>query len=143
MKHICGYAAVFNVETYLAGNFSEMIQKNAFAKSIKSDDCRALFNHDPNYILGRMKNKTLSLQEDDKGLKYKVTPPDTQWAKDLVVSIKRGDISQNSFAFEIIKERWERRSGGGNLRVIEEARLFDVSPVVYPAYTETELWLED
>lgn len=143
MKKIAGYAAVFDSETYCFSNFSEKIAKNAFSKSIKKDDIRCLFNHDVSYVLGRVKSKTLTLEEDSKGLKYKVTPLETTWAKDLLVSIKRGDVSQNSFAFEIIKERWERRDGGGNLRIIEEAKLFDVSPVVYPAYTDTELWLED
>ena len=110
MKKIGGYAAVFDSESYSVGNFVEKISKNAFEKSIKRDDIRALFNHDPNYVLGRVKSKTLVLSEDDKGLRYRVEPPETQWAKDLLVSIKRGDVSQNSFGFEIVKERWERRS---------------------------------
>ena len=143
MKRITGYAAVFDTETYSVGNFAERVAKGAFSKSIKREDVRCLFNHDPNYVLGRVKSKTLALEEDTKGLKYRVSPPDTTWARDLMVSIKRGDVSQNSFSFEIIKERWERREGRGSVRIIEEAKLFDVSPVVYPAYTETELWLED
>jgi len=93
--------------------------------------------------LGRVKSKTLTLEEDEKGLKYRVTPPDTTWAKDLMVSIKRGDITQNSFGFELIKERWRRGVDGGNVRILEEVKLFDVSPVVFPAYSETELWVED
>ena len=143
MKRIAGYGALFNVETYAVGNFSEKIAKGAFQKSIKHDDVRCLFNHDQNLVLGRVKSKTLTLQEDDKGLRYKVEPPETQWAKDLLVSIKRGDVSQNSFGFEIVKETWERRSNGMNVRVLEEVKLFDVSPVTFPAYSETSLWLED
>ena len=143
MRRIAGYAALYNVETYSVGNFTERIQKGAFSKSIKKDDIRALFNHDSNYVLGRVKSKTLTLEEDEKGLKYRVTPPDTTWAKDLMVSIKRGDITQNSFGFELIKERWQRGSDGGNVRILEEVKLFDVSPVVFPAYSETELWVED
>ena len=141
-KKIVGYAALFNTETSL-GNFSERIAKGAFITSIKKDDVRMLWNHDPNYPIARTKSKTLVLQEDEKGLFFRGEPPDTQWARDLLVSIKRGDVSQNSFAFEIVKESWQKRSDGGKVRVLEECKLYDVSCVTYPAYEQTQCWLED
>lgn len=133
-----GYAAVFGVFSQDLGSFKEIIQRGAFAESIQEDDIRALFNHDPNYVLGRNKSGSLELVEDDKGLRIKITPPDTQWAKDLVTSIKRGDVDQMSFAFETITDNW-RQEEGQTVRELIKARLYDVSPVTYPAYLQTSV----
>jgi uncharacterized protein len=96
-----GYAAVFDTETDIAGYWREKLARGAFADAISkaSADVHALFNHDPNLVLGRMKSGTLRLAEDDKGLTVEIDPPDTQDARDLLASIKRGDIDQMSFAF--------------------------------------------
>lgn len=137
---ISGYAALFNSTTELWG-FREMIAPGAFTKTIKDGaDVRALFNHDPNYVLGRTKAGTLKIWEDERGLMYEISPQDTTVGKDLVSSIKRGDISQSSFGFTIEKEDWEIREGEPDLRIIREARLFDVSPVTYPAYEDTTVY---
>ena len=133
-----GYAAVFGVYSQDLGSFKEIIRKGAFAESIQEDDIRALFNHDPNYVLGRNKSGSLELVEDEKGLRIKITPPDTQWAKDLVISIKRGDVDQMSFAFETITDNW-RQDEGQTVRELIKARLYDVSPVTYPAYEQTSV----
>lgn len=137
---IVGHAAVFNVLGD-GGWFREKIAPGAFADSINSDDVRALWNHDPNYVLGRNKAGTLRLQEDGKGLLIEVDPPDTQFARDLMVSIERGDVSQMSFGFETIKDSWERNKEGNNLdiRTLEKVRLWDVSPVTFPFYKETDV----
>ena len=85
-------------------------------------------------MLGRTKNGTLQIREDEQGLFYEVTPPDAQWARDLVESIKRGDVDQSSFAFTVDVEQWDE-SGNPVVRTIVKVReLFDVSPVTYPAY---------
>ena len=89
-----GYASVFDSwSEELGGNspFREKVVKGAFEETIQVDDIRALFNHDPNYVLGRNKAGTLTLEEDDKGLKVKIIPPNTTWAKDLLImsSIER------------------------------------------------------
>ena len=97
-----GHAAVFNEEADIAGLFLERVAPGAFAESITKDDVRALFNHDPNFVLGRSIAKTLELKEDEKGLAISIVPPDTQFAKDLVVSMRRGDISQMSFGFQVL-----------------------------------------
>jgi HK97 family phage prohead protease len=136
---LSGYAAVFNSETVIAGLFREQIAPGAFDEAIKSDDVRGLFNHDPNYVLGRTTAGTLSLSVDEKGLRYDAQPPDTQWARDLMVSVGRGDISQSSFGFSVQEESWAKPATAGELplRTIVRASLYDVSPVTYPAYEDT------
>ena len=135
-KKIRGYAAVFNQWSEDLGGFREKIRPGAFSKTIKEADVRALFNHDPNYVLGRNKAGTLRLMEDDKGLEIEVDPPETQWARDLLISIDRGDINQMSFGFSTVKDEWGGDKGEAT-RELVEVKLFDVSPVTYPAYPQT------
>ena len=136
---IVGYAAVFNDQVEFEGwRFREQIAEGAFAKSITEDDVRALWNHDSNFPLGRNKAGTLRLEEDSHGLKIEIDPPDTQVARDLAVSIERGDVTQMSFGFYVQREEWEK-DGDWDNRTILEASLFDVSPVTFPAYPSTEV----
>ena len=135
-----GYASVFDSwSEELGGNspFREKVVKGAFEETIQIDDIRALFNHDPNYVLGRNKAGTLTLAEDEKGLKVRIVPPDTTWAKDLLVSIRRGDITQMSFGFTVILDRWSYEDNI-DVRELLKVKLFDVSPVTFPAYAQTE-----
>lgn len=136
---LIGYASVFNREATIGGFFREKIAPGAFKAAVKEDDVRALFNHDPNYVLGRTTAGTLDLSEDETGLRYEVAPPDTQWARDLMVTVQRGDVNQSSFGFTVVREEWTNPENRAELplRTILEARLFDVSPVTYPAYEET------
>jgi HK97 family phage prohead protease len=134
---IVGHAALFNTEADL-GSFRESIAPGAFATAIQQDDVRALFNHDPNYVLGRNTAGTLRMSEDEKGLAVEIDPPATQWASDLQVSMRRGDITQMSFGFIAKEQRVEKRDGIIH-RVITRAQLFDVSPVTYPAYKQTDV----
>ena len=125
-----GYAAVFNSETDL-GQFREVISPGAF-DDVMHDDVRALINHDPNLILGRTANGTLELSTDERGLKYRVKLGGQQYAKDFYESVKRGDISQSSFAFTIKEQSWNEER---TVRSVNKVRqLLDVSPVTYPAY---------
>jgi len=135
---IVGHAAVFDKPADIYG-FEEVIRKGAFADAIKQDDVRALWNHNPDYVLGRTKSGTLRLQEDDIGLAIENDPPETQWAKDLMISMERGDVDQMSFGFVVEEERWSKRGEEPDLREIIKARLFDVSPVTFPAYEETDV----
>ncbi|MBC7193874.1 MAG: HK97 family phage prohead protease [Marinobacter sp.] len=135
---IMGHAAVFNTLSVDLGFFREKIAPGAFQKTIKEADVRALWNHDPNYVLGRTKSRTLKLAEDDKGLAIEIIPPNTQWARDLMESIKRGDVDQMSFGFRAIKEEWEGDINSP-VRVLKEVELFDVSPVTFPAYPATDV----
>ena len=139
IARIVGYAAVFNQRTQLWPRMFEEVEPGAFAKSIGEDDVRALINHDPNLLLGRTKAGTLTLSEDAHGLRYEVISPDTSYAKDLQVSLKRKDISQSSFGFNIEKyaERRDEKTGDRTI-TLQECKLFDVSPVTFPAYPGTE-----
>jgi hypothetical protein len=137
-----GYAARFDKWSEDLGGFTEKIKRGAFKKALKNADVRALFNHDPNYVLGRSTAGTLALKEDDKGLLMANDPPDTQWANDLMVSVDRGDISQMSFGFTVDKDEWHEDKEGRMTRTIHEVgRLLDVSVVTYPAYPDTAVAL--
>ena len=125
-----GYAALYNNETDL-GAFRESISPGAF-DDVLADDVRALINHDPSLIIGRSSAGTLQLSTDEHGLKYVVKLGEQQYAKDLYTSIKRGDITQSSFAFTIQDQTWsEDRS---TRKVEKVGKLLDISPVTYPAY---------
>ena len=136
-----GHAAVFDSWSETLGGifpFKEKVRKGAFAESIGKDDIRALFNHDPNYVLGRNRAGTLELVEDDVGLRVRITPPDTSWARDITPSIRRGDISQMSIGFVVEDDEWSSKDGI-DTRELKKVRLFDVSPVTFPAYTATDV----
>lgn len=138
---IFGHASVFDSPYSLFG-FDEQVARGAFKKSLKEGDVAALWNHDPNVVLGRNKSGTLRLREDEIGLHYEVDLPDTQSARDLYTLIERGDVYQSSFAFEIVKEDWDYPKKGEEglpLRTIREVRLYDVSPVTYPASPATDV----
>ncbi len=136
---LIGHAALFEVLSEDLGGFREKIRKGAFEKTIQTDDIRALFNHDPNYVLGRNINGTLELSEDETGLLVKIKPPETQFAKDLIKQIERGDISQMSFGFIVNVDEWDTTDKDNPIRTLVDASLFDVSPVTFPAYPQTDI----
>lgn len=137
-RKIVGYAAVFNSwYEEPALKWREKIRPGAFAKTIQESDIRALWNHNPDYVLGRTKNGTLLLREDERGLWMEVTPPPTQWARDLMISIERGDVDQQSFGFRVVKDMWRTADDGWDERELIEVQLLDVSPVTFPAYKDT------
>lgn len=139
-----GYAAMYNKRSENFGSadrpFFEEIQPGAF-DGVLADDVRALFNHDANLILARSKGGagTLRVGSDDVGLWYEFDPADTQMGRDLVTSLRRGDVDQSSFAFTVSDAGQEfRKDGNATVRVIKKVdRLYDVSPVTYPAYPDT------
>ena len=138
---IRGHAAVFNTLSLDLGGFREQIKPGAFKEAIETDDVRALFNHDPNYPLGRNKSGTLRLTEDERGLAIELDPADTQYARDLVTSMERGDITQMSFGFSVKPggQDWAEGEDGMTIRTLTNLRLYDVSPVTYPAYPQTDV----
>jgi len=139
-RKITGYAAVFNRMSEDLGGFREKIAPGAFRSAIKTSDTRALWNHDSNYVLGRKSSGTLALREDKEGLKVDIDPPDTQWARDLMTSIDRGDVSQMSFGFVAETDQWDEKEGKTPTRTLVKIReLMDVSPVTFPAYPDTQV----
>lgn len=135
---IDGYAAVFNSKTNIGGWFDEVIEPGAFSRSLSDNgDIRALFNHNWDNVLGRTKSQTLELKEDEKGLNFKVELPDTSVARDLTISMERGDINQCSFGFFITDEE-QNYNVEPALRTIKEVELFEISIVSIPAYDDTE-----
>lgn len=137
---IVGHASVFNQEVEIGRWWREKVAPGAFHRAVAEDDVRALFNHDANIVLGRNRAGTLKLSEDEIGLAYDIIPPDTQAARDLLVSIERGDVSQSSFGFRVRKEQWDETQDPP-LRTLLELELFDVSPVTFPAYPTTDVGL--
>lgn len=134
-----GYASVFG-EVYKVWGFDETVERGAFKKTVKENDIRALFNHDPNFVLGRNKADppTLEVSEDSKGLHYRIKLGNQSYANDLRESVGRGDVSQSSMGFQVIKDIWENNF---SKRTITEVKLFDVSPVTFPASEKTEVKL--
>ena len=137
---ITGHAAVFD---RVAGDgwFREKVAPGAFAETLKEDDIRALWNHDTGIVLGRNRAGTLKLWEDAEGLAVEITPPDTQMARDLVASIERGDVSQMSFGFQVLRQTWVEEEDEKDLRIIEKVKLWEVSPVTFPFYEDTDVAL--
>lgn len=142
-RSVTGYAAIYNSRSEDLGGFYEIIAPGAFDEAIKESDVRALVNHDPNKILARSNRGkgTLQLTVDSNGLGYRFEAPDTTAGNDLIISLKRGDINQSSFGFTVSKDDQEwREENGETIRTIKKVkRLFDVSPVTYPAYLDTSV----
>lgn len=134
---ISGHAAVFDKRSQNLGGFVEVVGRTAFNKTLADRaDVRALQNHDENLVLGRTRSGTLKLSVDDSGLYYEVDPPDTSYARDLMVVMERGDVTQSSFAFFAVDDDWETSEDDTPLRSLKEVGLVDVSPVTYPAYLD-------
>ncbi|MGV9815462.1 HK97 family phage prohead protease [Streptomyces cellulosae] len=134
-----GYALKWDMRSQNLGGFRERVALGATSESIERDDIRALFNHDPNLILGRNRSGTLRLSEDSTGLHYEVDMPDTTYARDLATAMERGDVSQSSFGFKVSTDgdSWTEDDDGFPLRTLTRIALFDVSPVTYPAYNDS------
>lgn len=137
-RTLSGYAAVFNLLSEEMWGMRERIRPGAFAKTIQEGDIRACWNHNADYVLGRTKTGTLKLWEDERGLKVEIKPPATSWADDCVESIRRGDVDQMSFGFQTVRDFWEGEEGQ-QVRTLVEVRLFEVSPVTFPAYPQTDI----
>lgn len=135
-----GYAAVFNSESNDLGGFIEVIQPGAF-DDVLDDDVRALIDHRSELILGRTKSGTLRIGVDEKGLYYEYDSPNTTYANDLLESMKRGDVSQSSFGFMVARDgsKWEEKGDYTYRTITKVSRLYDVSPVTYPAYPDTSV----
>ena len=135
-----GYAAVFNQETVIAGQWREQIAPGAFSAALKRDDVVFLVNH-TGLPLARTRSGTLQLSQDSIGLKVfaSLDASDGDVAR-LLPKMRRGDLDKMSFAFMPTRQDWDD-SDGMPLRTIEEASLYDVSIVTTPAYDGTSIGL--
>jgi HK97 family phage prohead protease len=132
---LSGYAAVFN-NASVPLPFIEYIAPGAFRKTLsETPDVRLLINHE-GLPLARTKNGTLTLTEDEVGLRFDAELPDTNEARDLYTLIERGDVDQMSFAFRVIRQKFNKDRSE---RTLTEVSLSDgdVSVVTYPAYPTT------
>ena len=138
LPKITGYAAVFNSRSEDLGGFVEIIEPGAFSGSLESADVRALVGHDATQVIGRNKSGTLNVFEDDHGLRVEIDPPNTSAGRDIVESVRRGDIDSMSFGFIATNDRWEY-DDGQEVRYLEQVELLEVSVVAWPAYQSTEV----
>lgn len=146
---IAGYAVVFDswseVMTDSRGRpFRERFAPGAFDRALGANpDVRALWNHNDDFPLGRVRNGTLRISQDLRGVRFDLTPPDTTWGRDAIESIRRGDVSGVSFAFSAKRDggdTWEKPgSDGVAQRTVLDASLYEVSPVTFPAYPATSV----
>jgi HK97 family phage prohead protease len=137
--HIKGYPILFNEFSKDLGGFIERILPDAV--HYDPDGVRCDFNHDPNYILGRTTAGTLTLTTDERGVHIDADPPDTSWARDLKISMDRGDIDQGSFAFRILPggQTISISEDGQQIRTLTNIMVRKVSIVSDPAYVSTSL----
>jgi HK97 family phage prohead protease len=143
--HIGGYAAVFNKLSNDLGGFRERVKTGAFSDYLRAGgDVVALFNHDPNFVLGRRRSGTLRVSEDQRGLRFEADPAQTNTAQHVLELIDRGDVSQCSFSFRCLEDEWTEEPDPSipgrsiKVRLLKKVNpLFDVSLVTFPAYPDT------
>lgn len=134
-----GYFVVFDDVFNISEDISESIDRHAFDKTL-GGDIRALADHDTGKVLGRTSNGTLQLKLDDHGLwgSVSINPKDTE-AMNYYERVKRGDISQCSFGFNILDQQPIVREDGGTHWLVKEVELFECSIVAFPAYETTSI----
>lgn len=133
-----GYALKWDTPSQNLGGFREQVAPGATTKTIGEADIRGLVNHDPNLILGRNRSGTMRLSEDETGLFYEIDADMRQsYVRDLAVALERGDVSQSSFGFRAIEDDWGLDESDFPRRTLTQIALYDVSPVTYPAYTDS------
>jgi uncharacterized protein len=136
--HLEGYAALFNSRSENLGGFTETIAPGAFRTSLRSrNDIKLLWNHDTGAVMGSTRSGTLSLTEDERGLRVSATLPNTTHGRDAAELVKRGDVSGFSFGFSLPGRGGDSWSDDGTERVLKSVRLHEVSLVAFPAYPET------
>ena len=139
-RTITGYASVFNSMSEPLGcfGFREVVMPGAFAESLANTerDVYGLWNHDSNQPLASRTEGSLVLSEDATGLAFEMTLDDTTWGENAFKAIDRGRVRKMSFGFETLTEDW-KLIDGEEVRQLIKVCLWEVSPVVWPAYTDT------
>ena len=138
-KRIEGYFAVFDSDSQIWDGASESVDRHAFDNAL-GDDVRCLIDHESRLVLGRTRAGTLELRTDDHGLWGSVVINEAdQDAMNLYARVQRGDVDQCSFGFDITGEEVEWRDNGEVHWTIKSVKLYEVSCVTFPAYTETSI----
>lgn len=136
---IFGYAYKFRLKSQNLGGFREQVLEGAGEESAQADDIRALVNHEASMILGRSLSGTLRLGEDSTGLEYEIDADERQsYVRNLIIALERKDVTQSSFGFQALDDDWSLDEDDFPLRSVRKMKLFDVSPVTYPAYLSSE-----
>jgi HK97 family phage prohead protease len=139
-RKIFGYAAVYGPLSEDLGGFRERVAPSAFSRIVEDEqiDVRALVNHDTAQVLGRRAAGTLKIRSTEHGLRVEIDPPETNYANDLKILLKRGDVSQMSFGFFVRPggETWGEEDGQ-RIRTLTDVELIEVSVVTIPAYPDT------
>jgi|SRR5882672_3195878 len=139
---LVGVAAAYDVLSNDLGGYRERIAKGAFTRSLQAGgDVKCLFNHDVNHILGRLKNKTLTLTDTPAGLAFRCQLNKLDSGhQGIYAMVQRRDIDECSFAFTVEEggDTWDdfmdERGMRQKRRTLTNVHLFDVSVVTYPAY---------
>jgi HK97 family phage prohead protease len=137
-RAISGYAATFNKMSLDLGGFKEKIQPGAFANSINRDVV-ALWSHNSDIVLGRSSNDTLKIEEDEKGLKFRLALDDDAWGQYAYKKIKRKDVRGMSFGFRVLEDAWDFNEKKEYIRTLVKVSLVEVSPTAFPAYPSTSV----
>ena len=139
-SRIVGRAVPYGELSLDLGGWREIIVAGAF--EIADKDIRSLWQHQSSMVLGRTSAGTMTLTVDERGIYPDITPPNTTWAQDAMVSMKRGDVSGFSFGFMVDEDNWVV-TGREIVRQVLRAQLIEVSPVTFPAYPTTSAQVRD
>lgn len=138
-KILEGYAAVFNQKTDVEGYFEEMILPGAFSRTLtENKDVLALVNHNFDNVLGRTSNGLLRLYEDNIGLKFELTLPETDKANQTYEDVQCGNLKDCSFLFITVVDEWDY-SNEKPLCILKDVDLIEISIVSLPAYEGTSV----
>lgn len=140
-RTLTGYAIKWEMKSVTMGwrRFREQFKRGAFTESLTNEDQLALWSHDTSKVLGRTKNGTLRLFEDEVGLRFELDLLDTTLGDDAYKTIKRGDVDGVSFGFSMLKQEWDEADPDNVIRTITKAKLLEISPVAFPAYPDSEV----
>lgn len=146
-KTIEGYAIKWEKLSVPLGYFTryrEKFSRSAFAEYLRADtDTKFLVGHDINQVLGRRKNNTLTLTEDEEGLRFRLVLPATTAGADIYESIRRGDVDKISVGFNKLGEEWDETDENNPVRTVTKANLPEISLTAWPAYEDTEATARD
>lgn len=141
-KTVSGYALKWDKKSKVLGyfyKFREQFERGAFLDSLKEDEQKYLWAHDSSQVLGRVKNDTLRLKEDDTGLHFELDLPNTTLGNDAYESIKRGDVDGVSVGFTNPDDHIEEFDDDIPLRTIKKAKLIEISATAFPAYPDSQV----